>query len=681
MSTHPSVARSASAAPAAVRGRPAAVRAVVAAWILLAAAVAIALFVVQWSQVQAPCTVPDCVWPELSDAGVAQLTAVGVPAWVWWVAGATISLAVVVISLSLAVMLLRADGVHPLAAAPFAGFALGPFSDVLPAGPAQAAVRVIALASWFSAFALFPTGRFRPRWVAVAPAAAAAWTVVLALPTPRTAVAANDPLWWALTAGGYICCVAIIVAGLVVQFVHGDAVARRGIRLLLFALVPFVAFGAVQIPINARLDADAHGFGSLGGGLAYLASSILTVVLFVTIGVAMMRHGAFGARVAADRLLVATVSLSVAALVYTTTVLVVSLLARGWFAQAVAAVVTAVVLAGVYGRVATAIGRLWYGEADDPAALATALDHTIAVSVSPDDLVGDLAGILATRLRFPGIRIDAPDGPPVQVGSAAGRTARVEISVGVERDAEITATLRPHQRRLTQRDVRALRAAAGPLTSALAARRLSADLARSQREVVVSRDDERRALRRRLHDEVGPTLAMARHRVDAAQTDAAQWAIAARTIDDALEQVRAISRDLRPPALDEVGLRGALVAAADGLPIDVAVDAPIHLSPSAVEVAVYRIVVESLVNAARHGRAAHAQIAISVADGACTCTVDDDGAGRPGDVGGGVGVTSMHERAALLRGTVAFVPSPLGGIRVHATLPVDSPSSTDGGSP
>ena len=100
-----------------------------------------------------------------------------------------------------------------------------------------AVLRTLTLGAWFTVFAIYPTGRFLPRWVAVAPAIAVAWTIVLSIPPVHAAEAANDPLWWALEAAVYAVCVATIVAAQFVQFRRGDRDDRRRIRLLLGAFV------------------------------------------------------------------------------------------------------------------------------------------------------------------------------------------------------------------------------------------------------------------------------------------------------------------------------------------------------------------------------------------------------------------------------------------------------------
>ena len=375
-----------------------------------------------------------------------------------------------------------------------------------------AVLRTLSLGAWFTVFAIFPTGRFVPRWVAVAPAIAVAWTIVLSTPPIHAAEAADDPLWWTLEAAVYVVCVATIVAAQFVQFRRGGRDERRRIRCpCSVAFVPFLVLGLVAIVGNATLDAEAFGYGTLGGALLYEVSGFLTVVLIGSVAVATLRHGGFGVRVVVDRVLVATLILTLAVAVYVAAVLLASSIAPDGFAQAVAAVVTAVVLASTYSRLARVIGRLVHGDADDPSAVAAALAQRVAEATGPEELGPRIAAELAERLRFPGVTVRAVDMAAVrgEAGRVGGRRAAVSLILDDCVVGEVDVALRPGQSRLSPRDRAALAAASGPLATAVIAYRLSEQVRRSRFEVVVAREEERRMLRRRLHDDVGPTLALA----------------------------------------------------------------------------------------------------------------------------------------------------------------------------
>lgn len=638
------------------------------AWVSgsLVAGLAVVLWAIQLPGLATACSVPNCVWPRLSAQGFAALAEFGVPPWGWTIVAGALSLTWAAVPFLLGVAVARSpEGGSRLPVLWFV-FALGPLVGV-PAQPwLVVLLRVATLAAWFTLFALFPTGRFRPRWVAAVPLVAAAWTLLLSLPAVRAAEATNDPLWWALESGVYVACVAALVAAQIVQFAHADADDRRAIRLLLVPFGLFVGFGVATTVANARLDAAALGYGTLGGAVMYQLSALLTVVLLGCVAVATLRDEAYGVRIAIDRVLLASVAFAIAVAVYAAVALLASLVAPGRLASALAAVVTAVALAGVFGRIERGLGRLVYGDADDPAAVVAALDARVTQASAPEQLLPGLAAALAERLRFPAVRIVLDDAPGRPLDGAA---AHVPLTLEGRRLGEVQVVLRPGQRRLTARDRAALEAVSGPVAAAATAQRLNQELRRSRLEVLIGRDDERRALRRRLHDEVGPTLALAGHRITAARHDLTHLDAAASNLADAIAQVREISRDLRPPALDELGLRAALASFAEGLGLSAEITAPERIAPGVVEVAAYRIAVEALLNAARHAGASRVVVTLRREAVGWVLDLDDDGSGMPPEATAGVGLLSMRERAGELGGHLATGPSPLGGTRVHAELP------------
>ena len=222
---------------------------------------------------------------------------------------------------------------------------------------------------------------------------------------------------------------------------------------------------------------------------------------------------------------------------------------------------------------------------------------------------------------------------------------------------------------------------------AVHAARLTADLRRSRERLVSTREEERRRLRRDLHDGLGPRLAAQTLKVgsarslyprDPAVADALLVGLEA-DMEAALSDIRDLVYGLRPPALDDLGLAGAIREAADRYATEdlrITVHAPEALRdlPAAVEVAAYRIAQEALTNVVRHARAGSCLVRLSVA-GELELEVSDDGSGVPADRPAGVGLSSMKERAAELGGTLEILSTPERGTRVLARLPLP-----DGGS-
>ena len=241
---------------------------------------------------------------------------------------------------------------------------------------------------------------------------------------------------------------------------------------------------------------------------------------------------------------------------------------------------------------------------------------------------------------------------------------------------------------IAPRGVLALLALPIPITLAIAIARdrlFERDqLLRSRERLVMAREEERRRLRRRLHDGIGPTLAAMTIQLDVARdqvTTNPEAAVASLTrlkeqAQGVLADIRGLARELRPPALDELGLVGALQQRAAELSADpatptavtVEVDGTLPPLPAAVEVAAYRIATEAMLNAIHHGAATMCQVRLTLA-GPLIVEVDDDGTGLSADGRTGVGIHAMHERATELGGTLEIGPRDGGGTRVLATLP------------
>jgi signal transduction histidine kinase len=153
-----------------------------------------------------------------------------------------------------------------------------------------------------------------------------------------------------------------------------------------------------------------------------------------------------------------------------------------------------------------------------------------------------------------------------------------------------------------------------------------------------------------------------------------------KTAQDAVGEIRRLVYELRPPALDELGLVGAIrectdrfsmTGGTDGLAVSL--DAPPELPalPAAIEVAALRIVQEAIANVARHSGARSCRVRVSVTM-TLAVDVEDDGIGLSPGHRLGVGLESMRERAAEVGGRCTITSQPGGGTLVHASLPLPS---------
>jgi two-component system sensor histidine kinase UhpB len=205
--------------------------------------------------------------------------------------------------------------------------------------------------------------------------------------------------------------------------------------------------------------------------------------------------------------------------------------------------------------------------------------------------------------------------------------------------------------------------------------RLETERRESSGRVLAAQEAERLRIARELHDEVGQTLTAVALRAEHAAThageDRTQLDELAAIVQDSLEDVRRISRELRPEALDDLGLINALIALCSrvgeqsGIRVRRRLETlPVDLPPE-VELAIYRIAQEALTNAMRHSNASRVDVSLEQENGEMVLRVKDDGQGLPEQVIEGGGLAGMRERAMLIGGELKLDSAADGGVEVR----------------
>jgi two-component system sensor histidine kinase UhpB len=211
--------------------------------------------------------------------------------------------------------------------------------------------------------------------------------------------------------------------------------------------------------------------------------------------------------------------------------------------------------------------------------------------------------------------------------------------------------------------------------------RLEHERRENSTRVLAAQEAERLRIARELHDEVGQTLTAVALRAEHAATHAGDRRgdldDLAGIVQHSLEDVRRIARELRPEALDDLGLRGALIALCSrvsgqtGMRVDRQLETSLPTLSQDDELAIYRIAQEALTNAVRHSQAGEVALKLARDDGQLVLGIRDDGQGLPGDLDEGSGLSGMRERAMLI-GADLDVKSRAGrGVAVTLRVPVD----------
>jgi signal transduction histidine kinase len=267
-------------------------------------------------------------------------------------------------------------------------------------------------------------------------------------------------------------------------------------------------------------------------------------------------------------------------------------------------------------------------------------------------------------------------------GHRPAEVREVAIRYGEEEIGLLELPARGVRSLLSRRDQVLLLDVVRQAAMAVRSSRLAQELQVSREQLVLSREEDRRRIRRDLHDGLGPVLGGVAMRLDAAgnaldtdpETTRRLLTASRQDITDALADVRRLVHGLRPPALDDLGLLAALHQQAERMSsaeLSVSVEADgVPPLPAAVEVAAYRIASEALTNVARHAGARRAVVRVEGGAQSLLVEVADDGSGIEPGVVAGVGLRSIRERAEELGGRAEITCPDTGGTTVRAWLPV-----------
>jgi two-component system, NarL family, sensor kinase len=490
-----------------------------------------------------------------------------------------------------------------------------------------------------------------------------------------------DPAGFRATQVAPVTLAVLVVAGI---WWRHERAGDRERRALLWLLLGVGVTTLVALPLEFLLGADP-GPGAVGGGTAHdvlVPLSWLAVPAALVVGARSPERGDVRALIGRAVVLAVAALTFVAVFVGTASAIALaggsaSAVRQSQPSVPVLAVVGAVCAVG-FGPLAAllrgAVDRMLFGDRDPPFAAASRVGEQLA-----DDPVPALRA-LRSALAVPYAALERDGAVVAASGVPPAALRRLTLRAGERTAGELVVGLRPGTAALDAADDTTLAIVAPALAQTLLARDLARQLQDSRAAMITAVEDERRRLRRDLHDGLGPTLtgvafaADAARNVLAADPDRAADLVAGlrRDVADAIAEIRRLVEGLRPPAVDELGLVGALsqqatrMHAADGRPLAVRVDvpAPLPVLPAAVEVAAYRIVVEALTNVARHACTRDATVVLEP-DGDRLRIAVRDGGTTTADWVPGVGLTSMRERAEQLGGTFRA-----GGGCVEAVLPL-----------
>jgi signal transduction histidine kinase len=478
------------------------------------------------------------------------------------------------------------------------------------------------------------------------------------------------------------------IASVIIRFRRTVGLERAQLKWLALAGV-IVVVGNLLGSIPYAIWPD----DPLSRELSIIVSDLTIAGIVVAAGIAMLRYRLWDIDIIISRALVYS---SLTALIIGIYVVVVASLGalfpsgEDLPASLFASAMVAICFQPLRGRLQLGVNRLLYGDRDDPYAVLGRLAERLEVVIASQFVLPTIVETVAEALKLPYAAIALRDGEDFAIVAEYARSTSavngyaeiLPLVYQSETIGQLMLAPRAPGESFSQNDRQLLETIARQAGIASYNVRLTQDLQRSRERLVTTREEERRRLRRDLHDGLGPALAAISFKLDASTNlvghdpDGAR-ALAAELkvqIQALLGDIRRIAYDLRPPALDELGLVGALrehVASYQAHELQITLRMPAMLPPlsAAVEVAAYHILLEAIHNVTRHARAHHCTVQLSFCDG-LYLEVLDDGQGLPELVRRGVGMVSMRERAEELGGTCLIENRRTRGTRVLVRLPM-----------
>jgi signal transduction histidine kinase len=545
---------------------------------------------------------------------------------------------------------------------------------------------------------IFPSGRLWStgavwRWTSRAAIGSTTALMVIALLSPGAlddtrlsnplGVNALRPLVGPLELASFVVlagCLAVGVSALVGRWRRGDVIDRRAVAVVICAaswVLVIVLVGIVLTVLHRSTPA------LLGACLVAATVAALPVAALTT----TVRRTMFDVELALNRNLTYLALTLIVIGAYALTVTLLGRLFEHRSEFGVSLVVTGLI-AVLFGPlklwVQQGVEYVLLGRRAMPYRALATLGRRLDASLSPTAALDAAVRTVAETFRLPyAVLTIEVDGEPVAVASHGEPTAlRYDyplLSRGEQRGS-LQLAPRTTFEKLTPSDERLLADFIAQILGAVEAVHLTEQLRRSRTSVVLANEDERRRIRRELHDGIGPVLAstaLAVQRVER-QLDSSdpRRALLAQTradVQHAVDDIRRVVHGLRPAALDELGLAAALAqrahALTDRVDFRVSTSEGLDKLPAAVEVVAYRVTTEAMTNVVRHAGAMSCSVEVLVEDDELVLRIRDDGTGTDLSAPAGVGLSSMRERVAELGGRF-LVESTSIGTEVQAWLPL-----------
>lgn len=488
-----------------------------------------------------------------------------------------------------------------------------------------------------------------------------------------------------LNSAGALLGIAILgsVVSIILRFRRSHGIKRTQMKWLAYAGI----FVIVSVGVASALAIIFPGDPNIEE-LTIVITDFAVVGIAIATGVAIIRHGLYDINLLINRTIVyGTLTFSIIGIY----ILIVGLLgtilqSRGTLLVSLAATgVVAVVFQPLKERLQRRINLLIYGDRDEPYTVISRLGRRLEDTLAAEKVLSTITDTVAQALKLPYVAISLKREGGFKLASSFGEYSEhlyiLPLRYQKEEIGQLICGYRGPDESFNSAEKNLLNDVAYQASIAVHASKLTNDLKHAHRRLVWMREEERRRIRRDLHDGLGPILASLRLSIGSASELFERNKKEARKIlkdveeglTIALADIRRLVYDLRPPALDELGLVQAVKQSAPKVPnleIRYEVTEELPILPAAVDVAAFRIIEEALSNSIQHSQASLIIIRISASED-LELSIFDDGKGIPKDYHPGIGIISMRERALELGGSFQLDGITPKGTKITVRLPLE----------
>jgi signal transduction histidine kinase len=554
----------------------------------------------------------------------------------------------------------------------------------------------LSFGALFFGFYIFPDGRFVPgwtKWLMVA------WIIIAVLVSfvPDTPL---DPNSWPIIVNLPLFIILLGSAPYALTYRYrkaSNAAQRQQIKWVIFGLaINVIGFLLFWSPVNfvpelSQVERTIALYDIFGGTLLIVSYALLPLSL----GYALLRSRLWDIDPIIYRTLVYILLTVVIVVLYTGLVVffgsmlepignfTISLIATG---------LIAVLFQPLYQFLQKSINRWLYGDRENPYRVISRLGQNLEDSISPDAILSTIVNSVRKAFKVPyaAIILKREDHTldAVSSGNNTGELLKWSIVYHQKLVGELHISPRSPGEEFSTADLNLIKDLTRQTGIAIHAISVNLELQRARERLVFAREEERLRLRRDLHDELGSQLASQNLLLDTVYRQIETNPQAAKELltklkmhtQHAIQGIRHLVHDLRPPSLDDLGLVGAVREGIenyqDKLHFSFIVPNRLPSLTAAVEVAAFRIIQEAVANVVKHAKATKCQIIMEVKDGDrhLFLKVKDNGQGVHLNSQSGIGLNTMRERAEELGGTFQIIGNEPVGTQIIVQLPLQETS-------